>query len=280
MPEKILRFGFTEFTLLFCYWYQTFYNNKTIMKTNNINELKKNMIKWFYTTSGYYDNTIISNYMNAEHKNNIDPLLFNKYFEISFNFIQNCDSFSFGIHYNRDDEVFKEFYNNLNIKMIHGHEIFFNKIKDKKILVISPFAKLFKLQFESGNCKKIYNNFPNVNKIYFYTNIYTFFNKGPHNNIFETVDFLIEDITKNIPDDYETVVISGGAYSILIAEKFYNLNKSVYTLGGELQSFFGVLNSRSKSQQKILNNIEFYITDIPEEYKPEGYMKIENGCYW
>ena len=27
-------------------------------------------------------------------------------------------------------------------------------------------------------------------------------------------------------------------------------------------------------------NEEYYITTIPDEYKPNDYMKIEDGCYW
>jgi hypothetical protein len=27
-------------------------------------------------------------------------------------------------------------------------------------------------------------------------------------------------------------------------------------------------------------NYEFWITEIPEEYKPKDYIKIEYGCYW
>jgi hypothetical protein len=33
----------------------------------------------------------------------------------------------------------------------------------------------------------------------------------------------------------------------------------------------------------ILNEIankEYWIMNIPDEYKPNNYMKIEGGCYW
>jgi hypothetical protein len=283
MPIKILRLGFTEMNLLFCYWYEKIYNKKESNKLNTILQFKNKFIKWFYTTSGYYDKTIISDYMDAHHTNNNDPDTYNKYFSTLYDFIKksNC---TYGTHYNEEEPEFKDFYNNLEIFKICEHSIFFDKIKGHKLLIISPFAKLFKIQYESGNCNKIYKNFPIIEKINYYTNIYTFFNKGPHNNIFETVDYLVEDIRKTIEDDYDMVVISAGAYSNIIAKRFYDLNKNVYVLGGLLQSFFGILNERTKyfyNRDNIkLENEEYWITKIPDEYKPHDYMKIENGCYW
>ena len=35
-----------------------------------------------------------------------------------------------------------------------------------------------------------------------------------------------------------------------------------------------------KHNQNKINNPEYWILNIPDEYKPENYMKIENGCYW
>jgi len=278
MPTKNLRLGFTEMSLLFCYWYETIYHKKESKILDRIIELKNCMIKWFYTTSGYYDKIIKSNYMDAYHPNNIDPKTYNKYFSTLYNFIKKSD-FSYGIHYNQEEPEFKDFYNSLEILKIHSNKIFFDKIKGHKLLIISPFAKLFKIQYESGNCNKIYENFPIIEKINYYTNIYTFFNKGPHNNILETVDYLVEDIRKTIEDDYDMVVISAGAYSNIIANKFYNLNKNVYVLGGELQALFGILNSRNKNKNIKIKK-EYWITEISDEYKPHDYMKIENGCYW
>ena len=46
----------------------------------------------------------------------------------------------------------------------------------------------------------------------------------------------------------------------------------------------GILNKRTKdfyNKQNIdLPNKDFWVLDIPEEYKPFNYEKIEDGCYW
>ena len=107
---------------------------------------------------------------------------------------------------------------------------------------------------------------------------YTFFNKGPHNNILETTDYIFNDILATITNDYDSVLISSGAYSCLIAKKFYDISKNVCTVGGDLQGMFGILNKRFTHFNKIPN--EEYWIKVPEEYKPKDYQKIEDGCYW
>ena len=31
---------------------------------------------------------------------------------------------------------------------------------------------------------------------------------------------------------------------------------------------------------KKFDNSQYWILNIPNEYKPKNYMRIENGCYW
>ena len=279
--KKIIRLGFTETTLLFIHWYENISNDKNKSTHYKIINLKKNMINWLYTTSGYYDKTIIYNYMNVKHENDIDPETYNKYFEILLNFVKEADLFVCGIHYDKNNDEYKQFIKYLNVKSSYTYDIFYSIVKNRKILIISPFAELFKKQFDSGNCKLIDNDFPDIKKIYYYTNIYTFFNNGPHNNILETVNYLFADILSKINDNYDLVLISAGAYSNLLANKFYDYGKDVYTMGAELQKFFGVLNNREKSKMNLnVINKNLWIVDIPNEYKPIDYEKIENGCYW
>jgi hypothetical protein len=281
MPIKILRLGYTENTLLFIYWMNNY------KKINNfyLTEAKNKFIKWLYTTSGYYDNTIKSDYMDAKHDIE-DPQIYNEYMNLCFEFIKNSDNFQFCLHKitNNMDyyDEFKHVFNCKNNNHI-SQEMLFNFIRDKKILIISPFASLFKQQIESKNINIIYTNMPNIKNVDIYNNEYTFFNKGQENNIFETAKKIFNDILKH-NYSYESVIISCGAYSIILAKLFFDIDKNVLTIGGDLQTFFGVLNSRTNDYY-IKNNIElknkeYWIVNIPDEYKPKNYEKIENGCYW
>ncbi len=283
MPAKILRLGFTEFSLLFIYWLNKY------KKINNfyIINLKQQLINWLYTTSGYYDNTIQYTYMNTTHTIQ-DTEIYIKYMETMLEFIKNPDRYTFCLHVNCYDlkDVIQEFKNIINPQNEHIHQqIVFDFIENKKVLIISPFSPLIKEQIISGNCKKIYNNTPECDTIYTYTFPYTFFNKGPHNNILETVDCIYNEIITTINNDYDSVLISCGAYSCLIAKKMYDNGKNVCTIGGDVQYAFGILNSRTReyhfNKQNIeIPNKEYWILEIPDIYKPPEYMKIENGCYW
>jgi hypothetical protein len=282
MHTKLLRLGFTESTLLLIYYYRQ--QNKC---NNSMIALEHNLIKWLYTTSGYYDKTITSEYMDACHSN-IIPQVYSNYMNRLLSFIKNSDVLSLVFHktFDNSNELIEEFskYMNTTLFIDINKQMVYNFINSKKILIVSPFAVLIKSQIVNGNCKKIYDNFPSVESVSVYTFPYTFFNKGPDKNILETSEKHFNNILKTVKNDYDSVLISCGAYSCILAEQFYNINKNVCTVGGQMQTFFGILNSRYAEQQKSLKleieNLEYWITDIPEEYKPTDYKKIENGCYW
>jgi hypothetical protein len=57
------------------------------------------------------------------------------------------------------------------------------------------------------------------------------------------------------------------------------LNKDAIYLGGYIQKIFGIKNQRNNEHVDINAN-NYWITEIPDEYKPQNYKLIENGCYW
>jgi len=283
-PKKILRIGMTESTLLFIFWCEK-------IKKIKFNKMKNSYIKWLYTTSGYYDKSMKGNYFNVIHHNK-DPEIYIKYFDKLLEFLKNTDNLFMIFHnFGNEDKIVYENKNIIQLKeefrdtfksKVFGSpskELIFDFISNKKLLIISPFSKLVKQQIESGNCKKIYDNFPYIKNIYIYTHIYTFFNNGPYQNILETNEKVFNDIIQTINIElFDSVLISCGAYSNLYAEKFFNLGKNVCTIGGELHDFFGIMNKRNRNN--ITTKQEYWIQNIPDEYKPKGYMKIEDGCYW
>ena len=277
MTQKILRLGLSESTLLFIFWLQ---HHKKI-NISNVLDTKNCITKWLYTTSGYYDKKNTNgNFFNVTHID--DPDIYLKYMNEIYIFLMNSEQVSLAFHHLHPNvkEYLNEFISTLNTKVGGiSQEMVFDFIKDKKILIISPFSPLIKQQIISKNCEKIYKNMPNVQHVCIYKNIYTFFNNGPDNNILETANNMLSDIDK-INDDYDNVLISCGAYSNIIANKLCERGKNVLTTGADLQKFFGILNNREKKWNLVPNNEEFWITEISDEYKPKNYKKIEDGCYW
>jgi hypothetical protein len=329
IQKKYLRLGYTETTLLFVFWM----NNYKKIHDDSLLYFRNKFTRWLYTTSGYYDKTQSGHYMNVIHKSINDPDIYNMYMSTLLNFLIKADILDIRSHIKINDtnnydtnnyNYYNEFkkYLEPNTEQNISREIVYAFIKNTKLLIISPFAPLMKQQIDNGNCKRIYNDFPNINNVFDYRYPYTFFNDGPHNNILETLENEYTKIIKmyNI-NNYDSVIISCGAYSNLLAQKFYELNKNVCTVGGELQIFFGIANQRVKGEAnnfdwktyvenyedlrkanintyesalqhwnnfgkkegrtfKKFNNNQYWILNIPDEYKPENYMSIEKGCYW
>lgn len=150
-------------------------------------------------------------------------------------------------------------------------------MKNKKVLVISSFDGLIKKQYESGNLYKIYEKFPNLISLETIKFPYCFGNCGPDENYFETLDKIFTEV-KNI--DFDIAILGCGSYGHMLCHKISTeLKKDAIYVGGSVQTLFGILSSREKEHGKIKYN-EYWITSIPEEYRPTNYKNIENGCYW
>ena len=293
MVIKITRLGFTESALLCLYWTKTHTNiGKTLIWSDKHSEYKNNTIKWLYTTSGYYDNSVTASYFDAKHDDDTDPLVYSTYMERVMNFIKGSDicCLCFSDFKKIENNNVEEFIRYISAKKYCNitPEITFQFMtNNKNVLIISPFADLAKEQYVSGNLEKIHGELlsPKVDNLYTYTFPYTFFNKGEHNNILEQADFTFSDILKSIDSNlYDGVLINCGAYSCIIGEKMTNIGKNICIMGGLFSSAFGILTNRRRQYLKtigtLITNEEYWITKIPDKYKPQDYMKIEGGCYW
>jgi len=130
-----------------------------------------------------------------------------------------------------------------------------------------------KQQYDSGNIKHIYEEFPNLTDIQIHANPYTFFNNGPDGSILETADKICKNISHT---QFDIAIVSCGAYSSLIGNYIReNMRKDVIVLGGELLSIFGIKTGRNKT-----DTFNKYWVSVPGHLKPKDYMKIEDGCYW
>ena len=102
-------------------------------------------------------------------------------------------------------------------------------------------------------------------------------NNGPHNNYHETLEAIFNEI-KTI--DFDIALLGCGSYGHMLCHLIdKELKKDAIYIGGSIQTIFGILSSREKKCSNLPVN-EYWITQIPEEYKPPNYKMIEDGCYW
>lgn len=280
-PIQVVRLGYTETTLLYIYWLEI--NNDEVANHPETITIKNSVRQWLHTTSGFYDNSHkeFTYFDNGRYKW-YDSDTYKSYFSLVLNFVKNV-KLVVSLH-KQDHPVFgskmNSFCNNFScISNILLPPNLYSAIKDKSCLIISPFSPLMAQQYENGNVFKVNHKFPSVKQIQTYKFPYTFFNTGPHSNIIETAREHFKVLVSLLPVD--TVVISCGAYSSILASFFYETDKTlnIICMGRELAELFGITKVSSGTYNACTAK-ECLITSVPDEYKPDGYMKIENGCYW
>lgn len=170
-----------------------------------------------------------------------------------------------------------------NIKYIVPSELaggnstdWLKELKDKKVLVISPFKKTIEMQYKK---RKELGILPKLKKLEVIKAVQTLAGHRDKrfNNWFEALDYMKEQINKK---DFDIALISCGAYGLPLAAYVKSKEKQAMHLGGKLQLLFGIKGKRWDNDKVIKYNK--YWTRVLEEDNPKGFEKekIEGGCYW
>jgi hypothetical protein len=159
-------------------------------------------------------------------------------------------------------------------------------LKGKSVLIVSPFAKTFQQQLDTGNMRRIFT--PD----WFQDTSFSFIKPpvtfaGNHGSRVWTDPFkefqeqLREEVARQKPD---LCLVSCGGYGVPICDfLFQELEISAFYVGGALQLFFGVLGSRWATNPTI----QKYVQACPEAWtrpseaeRPPNLHQVERGCYW
>lgn len=156
--------------------------------------------------------------------------------------------------------------------------------KDKKVLLICPFAEILKERATKDIFEGIWSK---TGKKWFYPNSvealelpYGFVRETQEK--YSTAVDLLRDITREIDNrDFDVALIAAAGLAIPIASHVKNLGKIGIDLGGHLQILFGVLGKRWRErqdwQEQYFND---YWIDMPAKYKPKQTDVCDAGAYW
>jgi hypothetical protein len=301
---KIIRLGMTESGLLFLSWVIT-------RKFNELNpDIRKlisrnifSLMNWLYTTSGYYDKNVVGNKFNF----NYDAFNSNfyKYIDHLRTSVNDCDETQLYFHdglirslYERYKEDYHTQYNIKNpvvlngIPFLHRLPSIYKQLEHKRVCVVSSFSGIIQHQYESGNIYRLgfetqpntrHLKFPHIASLSTYQFPYCFLNNGPHQDYFETIEKVFEELKEHSTKyPFDIVLLGCGAYGHMLTHRIHTeLNKDAIYVGGTITNVFGILSSRELHHNKKDYPInEYWITSIPDEYKPPNYKDIEDGCYW
>jgi hypothetical protein len=163
-------------------------------------------------------------------------------------------------------------------------------LEGKKILVVHPFAKLIKHQYQENRTKLFKNDqvlplfdlkiFPAIQSI-----------GGESNGFlswFDALDYMKSEIDKI---DYDIAIIGCGAYGFHLAAHVKRSGKKAIHMGGATQLLFGIKGNRWEDPMYgvkewnlpygfYTNMFNEYWVKPGEEGRPKNAESVEGACYW
>jgi hypothetical protein len=158
--------------------------------------------------------------------------------------------------------------------------------RDKKVLLICPFADLLKKRATQEIFEGIWSKF---GKKWFYPRQvdalefpYGFAKETQQKfpTVLDLFDFIMENIGRK---DFDVALIAAGGLSIPIASTIKNMGKIAIDLGGQLQIVFGVVGKRWRDWSEMKENyFNDYWIDMPAQYKPKetDLCDMPDAGYW
>lgn len=274
---KLQRSGYTEGNLVFCNYLQNIIKIDDNDKFNNINN---QFINYLYSTSGFYDRKIKGSFFDFNYKEILDSHIYQQFIKEYQLALTNCDHLIILHHtslfdpYNNYINNFRQYLNSSYVN-IYGeywcnHKNIYSLLEGKRLLIVSSFSDLICEQVNNKNIFSIYADFPAIESIAGYTYPYCYFNNGPDASAFETIDRVVDSI---ISIDFDVAIVSAGFAGAIIVDRINSMGKTAMTIGATITLMFGI-------NQCLDHSTPYWITKIPDKYKPKKYKKIEGGGYW
>lgn len=153
-------------------------------------------------------------------------------------------------------------------------------LKDKNVLVISPFAETIKKQYKMKD--KIWSNglLPKFNLITINhptSKAISSNTQNPYNSWTEMVDAMKQKMSSVV---FDVALIGTGASSLPLAAHAKVLGKQSIHLGGPLQILFGIKGRRWDSNKTMQAFYNDHWARPSQEETPSKSNEVEGGCYW
>ena len=152
-------------------------------------------------------------------------------------------------------------------------------LKNKKVLIISPFTESMKKQYEEHR-EKIFGDMtdqvlPQFAKLETVKAVQTIAgNRGQWDSWFDALEYMEREIDKK---DFDVALLGCGAYGFPLAAYIKSIGKQAIHVGGPLQLYFGIKGKRWTDRGFYSN--EYWISPSENE-RPKNLKGVEGGCYW
>ena len=153
-------------------------------------------------------------------------------------------------------------------------------LKDKKVLIVSPFVETIKLQYTKKDLIWSNNLLPNFELLTIYHPTSKAVSSYEQNPYVSWIN-MVQDIQQQIERvNFDIALIGTGASSLPLAAFIKSLGKQAIHLGGPLQILFGIKGKRWNDNRFMgcFFNENWVLPSKKET--PDEFDKIEGGCYW
>ncbi|WP_195500722.1 GT-D fold domain-containing protein [Bacteroides clarus] len=160
-------------------------------------------------------------------------------------------------------------------------------LKNKKVLVIHPFAESIKQQYTKKDLLFKNKDILPTFKLSTIKAIQSIGGNDLFSNWFDALNWMKNEMNKI---DYDICLIGCGAYGFPLAAHAKRQGKKAIHLGGALQLLFGIRGKRWENPNygiKTLKRTGAYLGLVNEHWcrpnkieRPTNASNVENGCYW
>jgi len=150
-------------------------------------------------------------------------------------------------------------------------------LKNKKVLVIHPFAQTIKKQYDK---QEFLFSDKNVLPKFDLQTLESVQSLGGNNQFkdwFEALNFMKLQINKI---NFDIAIIGAGAYGLPLAAYIKQIGKQAIHMGGATQILFGIKGKRWDDHEIISKLYNQYWIRPSDQEKPKTFLKVEEGCYW
>ncbi|MCM1538620.1 MAG: hypothetical protein NC254_09490 [bacterium] len=160
-----------------------------------------------------------------------------------------------------------------------------SQLKGKKVLVIHPFEKSIRMQYEKNKGKIFSDKSEQILPEFELKTLKSVQTIGSTRDSrfrdwFEALEWMKSECHKI---DFDVAIVGCGAYGYNLSAEIKRMGKAVVHLGGATQVMFGIMGKRweALSYQSVLKDfLNFYWVRPLEEERPSSSKEIEGGCYW
>ena len=152
-------------------------------------------------------------------------------------------------------------------------------LRGKHVLVVHPFAQTITDQFTKHRADLFKNS--NILPEFELQTIAAVQsiagNKTSFSDWFAALDHMKSEMQQK---DFDVAIIGCGAYGFPLAAHAKRMGKTAIQLAGITQLLFGIMGARWENNHDIVKWKNEHWVRPSDQDRPDGFRKVEGGCYW